>query len=737
LTVASVSTVAGHTVITLSSNLTNVIASGAPISIPGEVLQAGSAISAVLTNGAGQAINVTTLFTTAANGTATSTRDSVQAGAVKAADTFTVTGVADTTAANWTVSSTTAGVSFGAVTSATSTSIVTTISVAAGTAANSNVPVVITDGVQTFKDTIAIVAGITATSVSTVGTVSAGGGEYVALYGTNFDTTAGNNTISVWNNGAVDAGVVATVTAATATVLTVHVTVSATSTALNGTDSFMVTEASADGAGSAVLANAVVISGQPTVTAVSPTVINSITSAASPTMTITGTGFSTTAGNDTISAQAYTSTGATDGAAQTFTASAATATSITAAATSATFAAGDTVKFTVTVSGAGAAVSPAITVVAAPSNLAFVAGGSIAIGSKSVPFVISGAGFLAGATVSFASTSGISATTASVTPNSVAGTITVPTSVAAGSYTATVTNANGGSATVSLTVSAQPTLTGFTSTAGAVTTYAGRSGASGTLTIYGTGFGSTAAAATLPVFSVSPAIATFGAATWVSATEITVPVTYLSYTGSSALSGTITAVYPSGDGSATGLYLTVNPGPIVTGTYYVPTQSTSQEVDITGSGFEAGMTAAIAGTGYSAVLGSVSATKAVLIVTTTAVATSGTYAVVTFTNPDGGTATFNLNGGTPSVTPVSLTATAVAGSITHGKSSVVTISGTGFYGQPTVKSSIAGVTAKVAKDNGMTLTVNVAASASAKKGAGVFTITLANGTSTTVKYTLK
>jgi hypothetical protein len=82
-------------------------------------------------------------------------------------------------------------------------------------------------------------------------------------------------------------------------------------------------------------------------------------------------------------------------------------------------------------------------------------------------------------------------------------------------------------------------------------------------------------------------------------------------------------------------------------------------------------------------------------------------------------------------------ATRVAGTVTVGKTSTVTIVGSGFTGRPRIICNVAGVTAKVAGDTGRTLRVSVTVKAGVKKGVHTFTVILANGKRTSVKFSLR
>ena len=82
-------------------------------------------------------------------------------------------------------------------------------------------------------------------------------------------------------------------------------------------------------------------------------------------------------------------------------------------------------------------------------------------------------------------------------------------------------------------------------------------------------------------------------------------------------------------------------------------------------------------------------------------------------------------------------ATRVAGTVKVGRTSTVTIVGSGFTGRPRIISNVAGVTARVTRDSGRTLTVIVAVRAGVKAGVHTFTVILANGKRTSVKFSLR
>jgi hypothetical protein len=78
----------------------------------------------------------------------------------------------------------------------------------------------------------------------------------------------------------------------------------------------------------------------------------------------------------------------------------------------------------------------------------------------------------------------------------------------------------------------------------------------------------------------------------------------------------------------------------------------------------------------------------------------------------------------------------VHGSAVAGETVTLTISGTGFYGQPKVTSTAVGTKAVVTKDSGTLITVRVTSKAGVT-GEHTFTVTLANGKSAKRNYSIK
>ena len=105
---------------------------------------------------------------------------------------------------------------------------------------------------------------------------------------------------------------------------------------------------------------------------------------------------------------------------------------------------------------------------------------------------------------------------------------------------------------------------------------------------------------------------------------------------------------------------------------------------------------------------------------------------------EAGTSTYAASSGVATVRFVEgLNATRVEGSVTVGTTSLVTITGTGFYDKPTMKSNDAHTSAVVIHDHGTALVVRVRVRPGAATGWHEFTITLAYGHSCRVRYLTK
>jgi hypothetical protein len=664
-------------------------------------------------------------------------------------------------AADWTGTSTTAGVTFGPITTGgtPSNNITTTINVAPGTPANASVPISFTDGLETYSGTIAIVAGPTISAVTTVGNLTAGGTETIGVTGTNF--VVGGMSCST-SDPAVTCAVL---TEPTDTSTTATVQLTATPAMLNGTDSLTLTYSVGAGTatyGAGTLAAAFTVSGQPVVTTVAPTAIpagsTTMPSVATP-IVVTGTLFPTSGITCSLVATHP------DG-------SVAAGTSCTAVSVSATTiditafgytgysvnSGGDSLVFTVG-SATATANTPPIAVVSDPlptfmvngsvvaNTATYLQNGEIAAGSTAVPFYIIGAGFSAGATVTFAGGSGATATITSVTPNGVYGTVTDPTTGTTGQQSATVTNANAGAGKVTnaFVAVAAP----FLSSPSAGVPKAILDGVPTTITITGSGFingavvsGAVTGVDTFGPATVSDTVNPLATCNGVGGTDvgtcntIKVLVTPVSFAGSTAILDGLVVTNPVGGGSVTvNNSITVNPVPAVTGVYYVPTFTANREITITGSGFESGITASSANPDYTVLAVASTPTTVTLLVTTDSNATAGTSSTVTLTNPDTGSGTFTLNGGpNPALATPKPVASAAHGAAHLGKTSTVKITGTHFYGQPKVTSNDPGVKVTVSGDTGKILTLHITSKATSKTGVHTLTITFKNGEATHVKY---
>jgi hypothetical protein len=662
--------------------------------------------------------------------------------------------------ADWTGSSTNAGVTFGAITNDTGSNITTTINVKAGTAAAASVPISFTDGLETYTGTIAIVAGPTVSAVTTVGNLtSATTTLVIGVTGTNF--VPGEMTCST-SDPAVGCAVTPEITD-TSTTATVTLTPGAAM--LNGSDSLTLTYSGGAAAsyGAGTLAAAFTVSGQPVITAIAPAVVPAgsavMPSVATP-LVVTGTAFATAGLVCTLVATHPNPATPTTAGTCSVTSVNATTIDITAFtyAGYTTFSGGDSVVFTIGTS-TSTANTPAVSIQTDPVPSFMVSGsvlqdythdGNIAQGSAAVPFYIIGAGYLAGAVVTFSTfpTGGTAATATvtSVTPNGVYGTVTVPSTATVDPEDALVTNVNGGAGVVSpghaFSVVAAP----GPITPTALLPKAILDGVPTTITISGSGFitGAVVSGAVTGVDTFGPATVSNSANPLDKCTgllgdtcnTIKVLVTPVNFAGSTPILDGLVITNPVGGGSVTTINdITVNPVPAVTGVYYVPTFTANREITITGTGFESGITATSANPDYTVLAVASTSTTVTLLVTTDSNATAGTSSTVTLTNPDTGAGTFTLNGGpNPALATPTPKATAAHGVAHLGKRSKVTISGTHFYGQPKVTSNNPGVKVATAGDSGKTLTLWITSKKTSKKGVHTLTIRFKNGESTHVKY---
>jgi hypothetical protein len=163
------------------------------------------------------------------------------------------------------------------------------------------------------------------------------------------------------------------------------------------------------------------------------------------------------------------------------------------------------------------------------------------------------------------------------------------------------------------------------------------------------------------------------------------------------------------------------------------TPSGTTAFTITGTGFQTGATVAASSDGTCGSATVVSATS--ITVSCTLGAASATPVTLAVTNVDGGSASSAAV--LVAVAPVvTFHVSKVNGSAVAGKTVTITISGTGFSGQPKIKSSLAGVKAVVSHDSGKLLTVRITTPKTGK-GEHTLTVTLASGKSGKVNYSTK
>jgi hypothetical protein len=174
--------------------------------------------------------------------------------------------------------------------------------------------------------------------------------------------------------------------------------------------------------------------------------------------------------------------------------------------------------------------------------------------------------------------------------------------------------------------------------------------------------------------------------------------------------------------AATLVALVIGAGPTVTAVSPATgLESATTAFTLTGTGFQTGATVAATSDGTCGSADVVSATS--ITVSCTLGAAQTTAVSLAVTNPDGGSATSAVV--LPAVStkapakPFHLSA--VHGHAVAGKTVSLTITGSGFHGQPHITSS-AGGKSVVSKDTGSALVVRVTTSASTKPGVKTFTV---------------
>jgi hypothetical protein len=180
--------------------------------------------------------------------------------------------------------------------------------------------------------------------------------------------------------------------------------------------------------------------------------------------------------------------------------------------------------------------------------------------------------------------------------------------------------------------------------------------------------------------------------------------------------------------------LVIGAGPTITAVSPTPgLASATNAFTITGTGFLTGAVVSASSDGTCGTATVVSATSITASCTLGALQTTAVSLVVT--NVDGGSAT-SLPVLTPSVVtpPAPFRVTGAHGHGVAGKTVTMTISGTGFYGQPRITSTAPGTRVIVTHDTGHLLTIRVTTKAGTKHRSYTFTVRLANGKTGRANY---
>ena len=372
---------------------------------------------------------------------------------------------------------------------------------------------------------------------------------------------------------------------------------------------------------------------------------------------------------------------------------------------------------------------------------------ALAVGSPVGTVVtITGSGFNGSATALIGGSTGLAGQFAVTSPTTA--TLYVQTApTAAGTATITVSQTVSSGVTVKATpfsykVDAAPTVTSLVN----ATTKASAVGAGAVnvpVIITGTGF---ATGATIGKFVNAYNVADAGVTATVStvtATSMTVLVTIAATDANVSDGYTITntdggSISVAGFTANTSLFIAAAPT-ITSVTPAAGTASGTSTFTIVGTNFGAGAvvtTTPVNGTcGITTVVSSTTLTVACTLGVAGKTATS---LLVTNTNGGSVTSAAILPAATPPVVVTTgMHTTGVHGSAVVGKTVTVTISGTGFYGQPKITSNEAGTRASVSKDSGKLLTVRVTVKAGSRTGEHTFTIRLANGKSAKANYSVK
>ncbi|HMD69819.1 MAG TPA: IPT/TIG domain-containing protein [Bryobacteraceae bacterium] len=337
----------------------------------------------------------------------------------------------------------------------------------------------------------------------------------------------------------------------------------------------------------------------------------------------------------------------------------------------------------------------------------------------SVPVTLSGANFVAGATVAV-SNSGITVGSVTVvSATQITATLTIAAKAATGAANVTVTTSGGTSSAAVFTVKPPaPVLT-------SVSPASGIQGASVPVTFTGANF--VAGAMVL----VNRSGISVGNLAVVSTTQITATLTIAANAAPGAFSFTLA----TSGGASSAVGFTVNPpAPVLTSVSPASgVQGTSLPVTLAGSNFVTGATVAVSNPGVTA--GSVTIVSATQITATLTIAANAALgaANVTVTTSGGtsGTAVFTVNPPAPVLTSVS------PASGVQGTSVPVTLAGSNFVSGATVSATNSGVTVGgVTVVSAAQITATLTIAANAALGAAKVTVTTSGGTSGTAAFTV-
>ena len=290
----------------------------------------------------------------------------------------------------------------------------------------------------------------------------------------------------------------------------------------------------------------------------------------------------------------------------------------------------------------------------------------------------------------------------------------------------------------SLKIDADPTVTTLVNTATGVDSV-GAGAVNVPITITGTNFGAGATVGSfVNAYGVADAGVTFTAGT-VTSTKITGTLTIAAtdanlsdgYTVTNTDGGTVSV---PGFGSSS-LYIAVAPT-ITSVTPATGTASSTTSFAIAGTNFATGAVVTLSPANGTCGTTTVSSSTT-LAVTCTLGLPSSVATVLVVTNPNGGQAE------SAAVLPASVAkapvfhVSGVHGAAVVGKTVTITISGTGFYGQPKITSTAVGSKFGVSKDTGRLLTVRATIKAGTKAGEHTLTVRLANGKTGKAGFNIK